>query len=51
MGTGPHMEKVPAGPAAPRGGSTAVRAAVGGIALLLGAASVAGTIRRILADR
>jgi hypothetical protein len=44
------MEKVPAPPAVPRGGSAAVRAAVGGIALLLGAASVAGTIRRILAD-
>jgi hypothetical protein len=45
------MTEVPAGPATPRGASSAVRAAVGGLALLLGAASVAGTIRRILADR
>jgi hypothetical protein len=44
------VAKLPADSAVPGRGATAVRAAVGGIALLLGAASVAGTIRRILAD-
>ena len=50
MGTRVTVAKLPAGSAVPRGGSPAVRAAVGGIALVLGMASVAGTIRRILAD-
>jgi hypothetical protein len=45
------MTTIPSGPDARRGGSTAVRAAVGGAFFALAMVSVAGTIRRILADR
>jgi hypothetical protein len=44
------VTKVPAEPAV-RGGSTAVRAAVGSAFFALAMASVASAIRRILADR
>jgi hypothetical protein len=50
MGTGPTVDAPSPAAAVPADRSVTLRAAVGGLALVLAAASVARTIRRILAD-